>query len=234
MNKNEFINALKDLNITITPLQLEQLDIYYNLLIEENKKYNLTAITKKEDVYLKHFYDSLTLNKIITLSNQYICDIGTGAGFPGIVLKIVFPDLKVTLLDSTEKKCKFLKLIISKLNLNNIDVINERAEIYSKTTREKYDIVTSRAVAPLKHLLEYSIPLVKVNGYYIAMKGDISKEMTGIDIYEKKLNIKEIKRLSFKLPKENSLRTLIKYQKLTKTNMKYPRKYTEIKKKEIN
>ena len=173
MNKKEFINALKELNISVTPLQLEKLDIYYNLLIEENKKYNLTAITNKEDVYLKHFYDSLTLTKIITLSNQHICDIGTGAGFPGIVLKIIFPDLKVTLLDSTEKKCKFLKLIISKLNLNNIDVINERAEIYSKTTREKYDIVTSRAVAPLKHLLEYSIPLVKVNGYYIAMKKNI-------------------------------------------------------------
>lgn len=233
MNKKEFINALKELNISITPLQLEKLNIYYNLLIEENKKYNLTAITNKEDVYLKHFYDSLTLTKIITLSNQHICDIGTGAGFPGIVLKIIFPDLKVTLLDSTEKKCKFLKLIISKLNLNNIDVINERAEIYSKTTREKYDIVTSRAVAPLKHLLEYSIPLVKVNGYYIAMKGDISKEIVGIDIYEKKLDIKEVKRLSFELPKENSIRTLIKYQKIAKTNIKYPRKYTEIKKKEI-
>lgn len=233
MNKKEFINALKELNISVTPLQLEKLNIYYNLLIEENKKYNLTAITNKEDVYLKHFYDSLTLTKIITLSNQHICDIGTGAGFPGIVLKIIFPDLKVTLLDSTEKKCKFLKLIISKLNLNNIDVINERAEIYSKTTREKYDIVTSRAVAPLKHLLEYSIPLVKVNGYYIAMKGDISKEIIGINIYEKKLDIKEVKRLSFELPKENSIRTLIKYQKIAKTNIKYPRKYTEIKKKEI-
>ena len=233
MNKKEFINALKELNISLTPLQLEKLDIYYNLLIEENKKYNLTAITNKEDVYLKHFYDSLTLTKIITLSNQHICDIGTGAGFPGIVLKIIFPDLKVTLLDSTEKKCKFLKLIISKLNLNNIDVINERAEIYSKTTREKYDIVTSRAVAPLKHLLEYSIPLVKVNGYYIAMKGDISKEIVGINIYEKKLDIKEVKRLSFELPKENSIRTLIKYQKIAKTNIKYPRRYTEIKKKEI-
>ena len=233
MNKKEFINALKELNISVTPLQLEKLNIYYNLLIEENKKYNLTAITNKEDVYLKHFYDSLTLTKIITLSNQHICDIGTGAGFPGIVLKIIFPDLKVTLLDSTEKKCKFLKLIISKLNLNNIDVINERAEIYSKTTREKYDIVTSRAVAPLKHLLEYSIPLVKVNGYYIAMKGDISKEIIGIDIYKKKLDIKEVKRLSFELPKENSIRTLIKYQKIAKTNIKYPRRYTEIKKKEI-
>ena len=191
MNKNEFINALKELNIKITPLQLEKLETYYNLLIEENKKYNLTAITKKEDVYLKHFYDSLTLNKIINLSNQYLCDIGTGAGFPGIVLKIIFPNLKITLLDSTEKKCKFLKLVISELNLNNIDIINERAEIYSKTTREKYDIVTSRAVAPLKHLLEYSISLVKVNGYYIAMKGDISKDIIGIDTYETKLGIKE-------------------------------------------
>lgn len=107
MNKKEFINALKELNISVTPLQLEKLNIYYNLLIEENKKYNLTAITNKEDVYLKHFYDSLTLTKIITLSNQHICDIGTGAGFPGIVLKIIFPDLKVTLLDSTEKNVNF-------------------------------------------------------------------------------------------------------------------------------
>ena len=233
MNKNEFINALKELNIKITPLQLEKLETYYNLLIEENKKYNLTAITKKEDVYLKHFYDSLTLNKIINLSNQYLCDIGTGAGFPGIVLKIIFPNLKITLLDSTEKKCKFLNLVISELNLNNIDIINERAEIYSKTTREKYDIVTSRAVAPLKHLLEYSISLVKVNGYYIAMKGDISKDIIGIDTYETKLGIKEESRLSFKLPKENSLRTLIKYKKMTKTSTKYPRKYTEIKKNKI-
>ena len=206
---------------------------YLTLSKEENKKYNLTAITKKEDVYLKHFYDSLTLNKIINLSNQYLCDIGTGAGFPGIVLKIIFPNLKITLLDSTEKKCKFLKLVISELNLNNIDIINERAEIYSKTTREKYDIVTSRAVAPLKHLLEYSISLVKVNGYYIAMKGDISKDIIGIDTYETKLGIKEESRLSFKLPKENSLRTLIKYKKMTKTSTKYPRKYTEIKKNKI-
>ena len=122
------------------------------------------------DVYLKHFFDSLTLSKIINLNNQTLCDIGTGAGFPGMVLKIVFPNLEVTLVDSTEKKCKFLKLVIEKLNLTNIEVINARAEEYSKTTREKYDIVTSRAVAPLKHLLEYSIPLVKVNGNYIAMK----------------------------------------------------------------
>ena len=233
MNKEEFINSLAKLNITINDNQLEQLEKYYNILVEENNKYNLTSITRKEDVYLKHFYDSLTINKIINLNNQSLCDIGTGAGFPGIVLKIFFPKLKVTLVDATEKKCNFLKIVISKLNLTNIEVVNERAEVYSKTTREKYDIVTSRAVAPLKHLLEYSIPLVKVNGYYIAMKSDISKEITNIINYEKKLNIKNISTIKFQLPKENSLRTLIKYKKVKKTDSKYPRKYNEIKKKNL-
>lgn len=234
MNKEELLKELSKINIKLTKKQETQLEEYYNLLIEENKKYNLTSITNKEDAYLKHFYDSLTINKIISLSNQHLCDIGTGAGFPGIVLKIVYPNLKVTLLDSTEKKCRFLNIVINKLNLKDIEVINERAEIYSKIVREKYDIVTSRAVAPLKHLLEYSIPLLKVNGFYIAMKGDISKEIIGISQYEKLLNIKEIEKISFKLPKENSLRTLIKYIKIAKTDLKYPRKYTDIKKKDLN
>lgn len=233
MNKEEFIKALADLEIHLTETQLSQLEKYYEILVEENSKYNLTAITEKESVYLKHFYDSLTITKIIKLNNQSLCDIGTGAGFPGIVLKIAFPNLKVTLLDSTEKKCNFLRLVIEKLNLKEIEVINERAEIYSKNTREKYDIVTSRAVAPLKHLLEYSIPLVKVNGNYIAMKSDITKEIDGIKNYLTKLKIKEISQVKFNLPKEESLRTLIKYQKEEKTPAKYPRKYNEIKKKEI-
>lgn len=233
MNKELFLEELSKLNIDVTPLQLKQLEEYYQILIEENQKYNLTSITKKADVYLKHFYDCLTLSKIICLDNQKICDIGTGAGFPGIVLKIVYPNLKVTLVEATEKKCNFLKLVISKLELNNIEVINERAEIYSKEVREKYDIVTSRAVAPLKHLLEYSIPLVKVDGTYIAMKGDITSELEGIETYEQKLHIKEIQKITFYLPQENSLRTLVKYQKLAKTDLKYPRKYTEIKKKSL-
>lgn len=233
MNKEEFLTELHKLNVILTDNQLEQLEQYYEILVEENKKYNLTSITKKEDVYLKHFYDSLTISKIINLSNQSLCDIGTGAGFPGIVLKIAFPNLKVTLVDSTSKKCKFLKMVILKLNLTSIKVINERAEIFSKNIREKYDIVTSRAVAPLKHLLEYSIPLVKVNGYYIAMKSDISTEIIDIKNYEEKLKITECDKISFKLPKENSLRTLIKYQKKSKTDIKYPRKYTDIKKKSL-
>ena len=233
MNKEIFINELLKLKIKITNYQLEQLNKYYNLLIEENNKYNLTSITNKEDVYLKHFYDSLTITKIVKLNNESLCDIGSGAGFPGLVLKIIYPNLKVTLIDSTLKKCNFLKLVINKLNLKNIEVINERAENYAKKVRENYDIVTSRAVAPLKHLLEYSIPLVKVNGVFVAMKSNIEDELVNINNYEIKLDIKEIDRISFKLPIENSLRTLIKYQKNNKTSTKYPRKYNEIKKNNL-
>lgn len=233
MNKEQFIDELKKINITVTKHMLEQLEKYDEVLRAENKKYNLTAIKNKEDVYLKHFYDSLTLSKIIKLENQSLCDIGTGAGFPGMVLKIVYPNLKVTLVDATEKKCKFLQLVIQELGLKDIEVIHARAEIYSKTVREKYDIVTSRAVAPLKHLLEYSIPLVKVGGNYIAMKSDIQKEIENIDIYYKKLKIEEEKILTFTLPYEESTRTLIRYKKIDKTDLKYPRKYTDIKKKSL-
>lgn len=233
MNKEQFIDELKKINITVTDRMLEQLEKYDEVLRAENKKYNLTAIKNKEDVYLKHFYDSLTLSKIIKLENQSLCDIGTGAGFPGMVLKIIYPNLKVTLVDATEKKCKFLQLVIQKLGLKDIEVIHARAEIYSKTVREKYDIVTSRAVAPLKHLLEYSIPLVKVEGNYIAMKSDIQKEIENIDIYYKKLKIEEEKILTFTLPYEESTRTLIRYKKIDKTDLKYPRKYTDIKKKSL-
>ncbi len=233
MNKELFLKELSQLNIVLTSLQLNQLEEYFQILVAENQKYNLTSITNKEDVYLKHFYDSLTISRIINLNNQELCDIGTGAGFPGIVLKIVYPNLKVTLVEATNKKCNFLSLVINKLNLKDIYVINERAEIYSKQVREKFDIVTSRAVAPLKHLLEYSIPLVTVNGFYIAMKADITNELEGISIYEKKLHIEEIQRITFHLPQENSLRTLIKYQKLKTTDLKYPRKYTEIRKKSL-
>ena len=233
MNKEIFLEELKKINITLTNDKLDKLQKYYEILITENQKYTLTAIIKQEDVYLKHFYDSLTLTKIVDLNTQSLCDIGTGAGFPGIVLKIVYPTLKVTLLDSTEKKCKFLQKVIDSLELKDIEVINERAEIFSKENREKYDIVTSRAVAPLKHLLEYSIPLVKVNGFYIAMKGEITKETENIEIYYKKLDIIEDKILTFQLPFEKSTRSLIRYQKLKETNKKYPRKYKDIKNKSL-
>ena len=233
MNRELFIKEVSKLDINLTDEMLDQLERYYQILVDENEKYNLTAITDKESVYLKHFYDSLTLSKIINLDNQSLCDIGTGAGFPGMVLKIVFPSLKVTLVDATLKRCNFLKMVINELNLKDVEVINARAEEYSKTNREKYDIVTSRAVAPLKHLLEYSIPLVKVGGTYIAMKSDLSKEVDGISNYEQKLSIYNRKVLTFTLPIEESVRTLISYTKKDKTNSIYPRRYSEIKKKEI-
>ena len=233
MNKKEFIDELIKLGINITENQLYQLDTYYQLLVEENKKYNLTSITEESSVYLKHFYDSLTIIKNIELNNQYICDIGTGAGFPGIVIKIVFPNIKIDLLDATEKKCQFLKLVIDKLKLENIKVINARAEEYSRDNREKYDIVTSRAVAPLKHLLEYSIPLLKINGIFIALKGNIDNEIINIDNYYKKLGLTNEKIVKFKLPIENSDRTIYRITKNKTTPIMYPRPYNQIKKKEI-
>lgn len=233
MNKELFIKKVKELNIEIDEKKLEQLNIYMTLLQTENKKYNLTAITKEEDIYLKHFYDSLTITKIIKLDKQKLCDLGTGAGFPGLVLKIVFPKLDVTLIEATNKKCEFLKLVINELKLEKIKVINTRAEIYAKDNREVFDIVTARAVAPLKHLLEYAIPLVKVKGFFIPLKSNIEKEIENIDNYYEKLEIKQINKIEFFLPIEVSKRTLIMYEKLKETNPIYPRNYNKIKEKDI-
>lgn len=233
MNKEEFIRELEILGIKITPKQLEELEIYKNLLQEENKKYNLTAITKNEEINLKHFYDSLTIIKSINISNQYFCDIGTGAGFPGMVLKIVFPNIKIDLIDATKKKCDFLNLVKDKLKLENTNIINARIEEYSIKTREKYDVIVSRAVAPLKHLLEYSVPLLKVNGYFIGLKANLDNEINNIDNYYKKLYLEEKSIIKFKLPKEESIRSIIKIQKEKSTPLNYPRKYSIILKKEI-
>ena len=233
MNREEFIKELANLNINITDKQLKQLDIYYHFLVEENKKYNLTNITEESNVYLKHFYDSLTIVKSISLSDQYICDVGTGAGFPGMVLKIIFPNIKIDLLDATAKKCNFLKQLINKLELKNINVINDRAELYSRNNREKYDIVTSRAVAPLKHLLEYSIPLLKLGGKFIALKSNINDELQNMDNYYKKLSLKDEKIIEFKLPNELSNRSIYVITKKGHTPILYPRPYSQIKKKDI-
>lgn len=233
MSKEEFINELKKIDIDISIDTLKKLDIYYHLLVEENNKYNLTTITDESSVYLKHFYDSLTIVKSIKLKDEYILDIGTGAGFPGLVLKIVFPELKVDLLDSTTKKCHFLEKVIKELNLNNINVICARAEEYATENREKYDIVTSRAVAPLKHLLEYSIPLLKIDGTFISLKGNITEELKNIDNYYKKLYLDNESIITFNLPHEAGYRTLYKITKIKSTPKIYPRTYSQIKKRDI-
>ena len=233
MNKEEFIKETKKIGIELNNQILKDLEAYYNILKEENTKYNLTRIISQEDVYLKHFYDSLTITKIVDINNQSICDLGSGAGFPGLVLAICFPNTKMTLIESNVKKCYFLNTVKEKLNLNNVNIINTRVEEYARKNREIFDIVTARAVAPLKHLLEYGVPLVKIEESFIAMKANIEGEIENIDNYYAKLDIKEIKKMVFNLPKENSLRTLLKYQKLKVTNQKYPRRYSDIIKKEI-
>ncbi len=226
MNQDNFILELKKLNINITELQLKQLERYYELLVEYNKVMNLTGITIKEEVYLKHFYDSLTIAKVIDLNNyETLCDVGTGAGFPGLVLKIIYPNLKVTLLDSLNKRLNFLNVVIKELNLKDIETVHSRAEEYNK----KFDITVARAVAPLNILLEYCIPLTKVNGYFIAMKGKNEEATNAL----KELNSEIIQTNSFLLPIEQSNRTIIKIKKIKETNKKFPRKYSEIKKKPL-
>lgn len=233
MNREEFIEETKALGIELNVQTINALETYHNILKEENEKYNLTRIIEKEDVYLKHFYDSLTITKIINITNQSICDLGSGAGFPGLVLAICFPNAKLTLIEANGKKCNFLGIVKEKLSLNNVNIINTRVEEYAKNNREIFDIVTARAVAPLKHLLEYGVPLVKVGGHFIAMKSKVDEDAKNIENYYNKLNIKEEDKIVFNLPKEDSLRTLLKYQKIEKTNTKYPRRYSEIIKKDI-
>ena len=233
MTQNEFIKALNDINITLTQNQLDQLNKYYELLVEYNKVMNLTGITEKEEVYLKHFYDSLTIIKIIDLNKiDSLCDIGTGAGFPGLVLKIVFPKLKITLLDSLNKRIEFLKIVINELGIKDIEVIHTRAEEYALNNRNKFDITTARAVAHTSILLEYAVPLTKIDGYFIPLKANMENEINEIDNAIKQLNCKLIKKQEFKLPIEESNRTILLFKK-TNDNKKYPRKYSEIKKKRL-
>lgn len=231
MSEKDFIDNVKELGIDLNKEQLANLNTYYELLVSWNEKINLTAITNKEDVYLKHFYDSLTLTKVIDLNKEEsLCDIGTGAGFPGLVLKICFPHLKVTLLDSLNKRLIFLKEVINVLGLKDVTLVHERAEEYALKNREVFDVVTARAVASLNILLEYSIPLVKENKYFIALKG--KEENTNSNA----LNILKAKIIDTKvitLPYEESIRTIIKVQKKEKTPLKYPRRYSEIKKKPL-
>lgn len=228
MNKETFKEELKKLNIELTKKQEDQLEKYYNLLIEENKKTNLTRITDKEEVYLKHFYDSLTITKVIDLAqNLSIIDIGTGAGFPGLVLKIVFPNLNITLLDSLNKRIDFLNKVIKELNLKDIKTVNSRIEEYQQET---FDIVTSRAVAKTNILLELSCRLPKINGYFIFLKANIEEELKESQNALKQLNLSIEKQETFNLPIENSQRTILKIKKNSSISTKYPRNFAKIKK----
>ena len=213
MTKDQFIAALKELNITLSTEQQQKLDQFYHLLVEWNKKINLTRITSEEDVYLKHFYDSLTIVKVVDLNKVHtLCDVGTGAGFPGIVLKIVFPHLKITLIDSLQKRVNYLNSIIKDLSLNEIEAIHSRGEDY----HEKFDVVTARAVANIEKLLTYTMHIVNNQGVLVAMKANITEELNP-DVQQKinrKYTIKKIEQ--FSLPYENSISSLVVISNKTK------------------
>ncbi len=232
MDRELFIIETKKLGIDIDEEQLKKLDSFYDLLIEWNNKINLTTITKKEDVYLKHFYDSLTLYKEVDLTkNLTICDVGTGAGFPGIVLKIVFPNLKITLIDSLNKRVNYLNEVIKQLDLKNIVAIHSRMEDYSREHEEEYDIITARAVANIKILCEICVRSLKINGSMVFMKANVDDELLNNDNMIKELYLSNPIVNKFKLPLEESNRSLVKFIKIGRTNNRYPRNINVIKNK---
>ncbi len=233
MTISDFIKELHLLGIEVTEQQLDQLHQYYELLVEYNKVMNLTGITEEHEVYLKHFYDSLTISKILDLNSvDCLCDIGTGAGFPGVVLKIMYPNLKITLVDSLNKRINFLNIVITRLGLKHIEAIHCRCEEYGVNHRNMFDVVTARAVAQTNVLLEYATPLLKENGYFIPMKGNISNE-NDFNHAMKVLNVILEDKVEFLLPIENSSRTLLRFKKIGSTPKTYPRKNSEMKKKPL-
>ena len=234
MNKQEFINTVGELGINLTEEQLNQLDTYCNFLLEYNSHTNLTAIKEEEQVYLKHFYDSLTFIKALDVTKyNNLLDIGTGAGFPGMVLKIVYPELEVTLLDSNNKKINFLQELAKKLDLKKVDFYHGRAEDFCVKNRETFDIVTARAVTNMTALSELCLPLVKINGYFIALKGSNQEELEESKNAIKILGGQIEDTINFELPYEGGERNIVRINKQKNTPKEYPRRYDKIVKKPL-
>jgi 16S rRNA (guanine527-N7)-methyltransferase len=228
MKEDQFAEMLNEKGITLSPRQLGQFETYFETLVEWNEKMNLTAITEKEEVYLKHFYDSLTAAFHFDFSRPVtLCDVGAGAGFPSIPLKIAFPELKVTIVDSLNKRITFLNHLAEKLGLEEVNFIHDRAETFGVKPghRESYDIVTARAVARLSVLSELCLPLVKPGGTFVALKAANAKDE--LEDAKKAISVlggRTDQSHTFSLPFEESDRTIIIVKKEKPTPKKYPRK----------
>ncbi len=225
---SHFLEDLSELNINLNKVQIEQFIVYYEMLIEWNQMMNLTAITEYEDVMKKHFIDSLSLKRAYDLSQSVrVIDIGTGAGFPGLALKIAFPKLQITLLDSLNKRIRFLDAVINKLKITGVEAIHGRAEDLAKNVelREHFDLCVSRAVANLSTLSEYCIPFVKKGGFFISYKSEkLADEIGAAENAISLLGGRVENQIDFYLPKSDIYRNLVVVKKERQTPKKYPRK----------
>ncbi|GHH98119.1 16S rRNA (guanine(527)-N(7))-methyltransferase RsmG [Neobacillus kokaensis] len=228
MNIDQFIASLKEKGLSLTEKQLNQFEKYYETLVEWNEKMNLTAITDKEDVYLKHFYDSITAGFYFDFTKPLrLADVGAGAGFPSIPLKIVFPEIEVTIVDSLNKRISFLNHLANVLGLEKVQFVHDRAETFGVNPkyRESFDVVTARAVARMSVLSELCLPLVKVGGHFLALKAaNAEEELTAGKKAIATLGGKVESMSTFILPIEESERNILIIKKEKQTPKKYPRK----------
>lgn len=228
MTKLEFYQQLEQQHIFLSNHQKQQFDQYYRLLFQYNQVMDLTSVIEEEQVYERHFYDSLTIAFNKNFNGLKVCDVGSGAGFPAIPLKIVFPEMELTIIDSLTKRMNFLNEVVQQLDLKKVTIITARVEEMDASFRETFDIVMARAVARLNILLELCIPILKVNGIFIAMKGqkgqeELEEAQNAIQILNLKLN--ETQKLPFIAN--------FYFLKQKKTSLQYPRRYSLIKKKPL-
>lgn len=221
------VNTLSSWNFSLSDKQIQQLDLFYELLVEKNKVMNLTAITEFDDVLVKHFADSLSICTVLPSDVKTVCDLGTGAGFPGIPMAIAYPEISFTLIDSLNKRIKFLQEVVDTLGLTNVTLVHARAEEAGreKNYREHFDLVVSRAVANIATLSEYCLPLVKINGYFISFKsGDIKDEIEASGSAVKKLGGTMREPVYFTIPETDISRSFLIINKEKNTPKAYPRK----------
>lgn len=228
VNKLNFKEELAKVNIVLTDQMEQQFDLYFNLIDKYNKVMDLTAVSGEDEMYDRHFYNSLSIAFNDNFNGLHLCDVGAGAGFPSIPLKIAFPDMKLTIIDPLNKRMEFLKVVIKELDLKDVEILVARAEDASKTRKEKYDIVTARAVARLNILTELVSQLVKVNGRFIAMKGQKGEE----ELVEAS---NALSTCNFKLVEKINLDPSVNFIFIKRKSVdnKYPRNFGQIKKKPL-